>query len=340
MSQFTFGNIDETVTDGYDLAAFLEEFEAAVNSDHSGPTAPVYAIQGMTWRDTSGTPHLIKKYDGASWVTTGDLNPTTHVYRAWSNGAVLGALSGYGVGNGLEVDSNNLRIKLDGTSLARSSSGLKVADKGITVGMIGDSTDGGLWTWGADGVATLLAPGAAGTALHAAGPGAPLYWDEVTSGLEYIGSASIAGVASTSITFDPAVYKTVQLFLRNINSNSSPYQVGTYIRPLVASSLVNWTYPSIVEFVLPTRSSRSASGCVTLWDVSGTSYKCAKFEGTSYTANYPTSNTDALATYDQRAMLVNANNINGFYLNCSYINATGAPVWGTGSQIALYGLRN
>ena len=344
MSQFTFGNIDETVTDGYDLAAFLEEFEAAINSDHAGPTAPVYAIQGMTWRDTSGTPHLIKKYDGASWVTTGELNATTHVYKPWSNGAVLGALSGYGVGNGLEVDSSNLRVKLHGSSLARSSDGLKVADKGITVGMIADSTDGGIWTWGADGVAVLLAPGDAGDVLHTAGAGQLPYWDEAASGMEFIGASSLAGVSSVSITFDPSIYKSVQVHLRNIATTAvSIYSSATYIRPLVNSSLVNWSEPSAAAMFLVTQYytyDGKGGGIVNLYGNTG-AVKHANFKGQSYANLVANGNPPTMQGQDVNCALINAGQINGFYINTSYYNASGGPpVWATGAQVALYGMRN
>lgn len=239
MSQFTFGNIDETATDGFDLAAFLEEFESAVNSDHSGATAPVYAIQGMRWRDTSNTPHLIKVYDGAQWVTTGDLNPTTHVYRPWNNGSVLGALSGYGVGDGLEASSGNLRVKLDGTSLTRSSNGLKVNAKGIARSMIEDNTDGSLWTWDANGNVVNLDPGEAGQVLTAAGAGAPLYWaDPAAQGMEFIGETSVGGVSSVTMTWDPTLYAGFTVLLNSISDYDGDQLM---VRPRIGTSVVNWS---------------------------------------------------------------------------------------------------
>lgn len=350
MSQFTFGNIDETTTDGYDLAALLEEFESAVNSDHSGPTAPVYAIQGMRWRDTSATPHLIKIYDGTSWIVTGEINPSTHVYKPWNNGAVLGALSGYGVGNGLEVDSSNLRVKLDGSTLARGTDGLKVASKGIGLGNIADGTDGGLWTWRADGVAKLLAPGNHGEVLHSAGAGAELYWATAASGLELIGASSVVGVASASITFDPAVYKSVTLFLRNMSAVNSAYQTGTFIRPMINGSAVAWTssigslQASSLDqsnfFFGASRYSRSWGGRVDVFNTSGPAPRVAKLTGATYTADYPNTNTDTVKDINCTGYLNSSGSINGLYLYCAYISATGSPVWNTGSEIALYGVRN
>lgn len=134
MSQFTFGNIDEANTDGFDLAGFLENFEAAVNSGHAGSIAPSYKIQGITWRDTSADPNVIKMWDGSAWVAVGELSLTNHQFRPYFNGSVLKALGTLDIGDGLETHSGALRIKLDGTSLSRSGGGLKLPDTGVTPG--------------------------------------------------------------------------------------------------------------------------------------------------------------------------------------------------------------
>lgn len=40
----------------------------ATRSAHSGATAPSDPVDGMLWEDTSVTPHVFKKYEGASWI--------------------------------------------------------------------------------------------------------------------------------------------------------------------------------------------------------------------------------------------------------------------------------
>lgn len=350
MSQFTFGNIDETATDGFDLAAFLEEFESAVNSGHSGPTAPVYAIQGMTWRDTSNTPHLIKVYDGSTWCTTGEINATTHVYKPWSNGAVLGALSGYGVGDGLEVNSSNLRIKLDGSSLSRSSDGLKVAAKGIQTSHIFDAADGSLWTWDANGNAYLLAPGTAGQVLTSDGAGALPYWAAASAGLEFIGSTSLVGVNNVTLNFDSSTYKTVMLFLRNLASSYdvpdgyTPYYTAAFIRPMVGGSVVNWSDNTEMRLDF-SGYLRPANGVFTLYNPGGNAYK----HGTLYGVHTPKGTGTPSTEYTVNSytklknagqVLQNQNVLSGIYINTSYINASGGPPTFVAGEAVLYGIKN
>ncbi len=43
-------------------------------------TAPAEAQAGTVWVDNSVSPWSIKIYDGAAWIETGTINPTTHTY--------------------------------------------------------------------------------------------------------------------------------------------------------------------------------------------------------------------------------------------------------------------
>ncbi|MFN9252835.1 MAG: hypothetical protein ACK6BL_02670 [Holosporaceae bacterium] len=52
---------------------------AAIASGNSGNTAPPTVYPGLTWVDTSGTPWLVKQYNGTQWVTLYGINATTHV---------------------------------------------------------------------------------------------------------------------------------------------------------------------------------------------------------------------------------------------------------------------
>ena len=131
MAQFSFGNIDEAATDGFDLADMLEQFEGAINSAHASSGEPSYKTAGIVWRDTTSNPNLFKYYDGANWITIASVNTTTHVYTLYNAGTALTALATTAVGDGLEIDTGALRIKLDGATLARSTSGIKVATGGI-----------------------------------------------------------------------------------------------------------------------------------------------------------------------------------------------------------------
>lgn len=124
MSQFSFGNIDETTVDGFALAAMLEQFEEAVNSMHAGATAPSYAIVGMPWRDTSSTPHLIKIWTGGAWVTMGSLNTATGMWTPYIQGAAIAVIATLSIGQGLENSTGALRVKLKGSSLSRDADGI------------------------------------------------------------------------------------------------------------------------------------------------------------------------------------------------------------------------
>jgi len=42
----------------------------AVLSTHSGATAPSYKVSGTLWVDTSGSPWVLKIYDGTDWISS------------------------------------------------------------------------------------------------------------------------------------------------------------------------------------------------------------------------------------------------------------------------------
>lgn len=111
----------------------------------------------------------------------------------------LGNVVGNNVGEGLESISNLLRVKLDGASLARSATGIKIADAGIILSMLANQTQGGLVTFGAGNAPTLLAPGAADYVLKSQGAGANLVWGELLPGsLENIQVITATGTYTKS----------------------------------------------------------------------------------------------------------------------------------------------
>lgn len=143
MAQFSFGNIDESNTDGFDLAAMLENFEAAVNSMHSGNTEPSYKIAGMGWRDTSNTPHLLKIWTGTNWVTMGSLNVLTNIFTPYYQGAALNVISTLSIGLGLANVSGQLRLAMGLTTGIYNNAKVTVDANGNIVS-VENATEGGI----------------------------------------------------------------------------------------------------------------------------------------------------------------------------------------------------
>jgi hypothetical protein len=59
---------------------------------HTSATAPASPVVDQLWTDTSGTPHLLKKYDGSTWVPVGFV-PDDSITDAKINSAAAIALS-------------------------------------------------------------------------------------------------------------------------------------------------------------------------------------------------------------------------------------------------------
>lgn len=85
-------------------AAFL-----AIQSCNSGSSAPANGVAGLPtqyqcWADTSGAPTVAYKYyDGASWVTFGTLNTSTHIWTPYRNGAAIVAIATSGSASDLST---------------------------------------------------------------------------------------------------------------------------------------------------------------------------------------------------------------------------------------------
>lgn len=80
MSQGTLNSIIST-TSGVTLRGLLTGFDSAVRTTHSGSSRPSYATGGTIWLDTTGTPWIIKMYDGADDIVIGYVNATTNLFQ-------------------------------------------------------------------------------------------------------------------------------------------------------------------------------------------------------------------------------------------------------------------
>lgn len=69
------------------------------------------------------------------------------------------------LGHGVEIDTGALRVKLDGASLARGSSGIKVADEGVDLDQMADGASGDMIYYGTGGRPFRLAKGTDGEIL-------------------------------------------------------------------------------------------------------------------------------------------------------------------------------
>ncbi len=89
MSQYDFGNLESPVSGTALVNTHLEPWRDALHTMHSGSSRPSYAVAGTLWRDTSGTPWLLKLYDGADDITLGSINATTNVFTLLAGAATI-----------------------------------------------------------------------------------------------------------------------------------------------------------------------------------------------------------------------------------------------------------
>lgn len=59
----------------------------ALLNHHKGSTAPSYKEAGMIWLDDAATPWLLKFYDGADWITLGEVNATANTFNPFTGTA-------------------------------------------------------------------------------------------------------------------------------------------------------------------------------------------------------------------------------------------------------------
>jgi hypothetical protein len=81
MAQYDFGTIDPNTKSGTALATDLNSYRNAVNSMHSGSSAPSYITAGMLWVDTTSANYELKLYDGAQSILVAVIDATNNVAR-------------------------------------------------------------------------------------------------------------------------------------------------------------------------------------------------------------------------------------------------------------------
>lgn len=103
MSQSDFGTIDPNSKSGDALSADLNNWRTAVHSTHKGSTEPTYKTAGILWLDDTGTPWILKMYDGTSWIPCWAINATTNVAYPISSTSQLNYPSAGGTANALTL---------------------------------------------------------------------------------------------------------------------------------------------------------------------------------------------------------------------------------------------
>jgi hypothetical protein len=76
------------------LGAFLNGALLSVGSCQFGTSAPANGpgsapFSGECWIDSSGSPWLVKRYDGTSWVITGQIDATAHTFQPYGSALIL-----------------------------------------------------------------------------------------------------------------------------------------------------------------------------------------------------------------------------------------------------------
>lgn len=156
----TTANITLSGTQTIDGIALVAGDRVLVKNQSTASQNGIYVVAASTWSraaDANTWDELVSLFtfveEGSQWHDTGwvcsndaggTLETTAVGFYQFSSAGVIEAGLGLtktgntiavGAGNGIELDSTAVHVKLDGSTLARSASGLKV-NPGITVGLV------------------------------------------------------------------------------------------------------------------------------------------------------------------------------------------------------------
>ncbi len=117
MAQYSFGTIDPNTKSGTALATDLNSWRDAVNSTHSGSTAPSYVTGSMLWSDTTSANFELKMYDGAQWIPVAVLDATNNVARVALDSAETSYITSTTAGQIRHVIANTTVATMRSTGL-------------------------------------------------------------------------------------------------------------------------------------------------------------------------------------------------------------------------------
>lgn len=104
-------DLDVGNANGATFRSDLNDGLQALGSTSKGGTAPTTAYSGQMWLDDSGTPWVVKVYDGTSWIPAFEVNATTNLATAPTNFVNTDAVQAGNVTNGKLADMSEARIK-------------------------------------------------------------------------------------------------------------------------------------------------------------------------------------------------------------------------------------
>jgi hypothetical protein len=117
MAQYSFGTIDPNTKSGTALATDLNSWRDAVNSTHSGSSAPSYVTSSMLWSDTTSANFELKMYDGAQWIPVAVLDATNNVARVAVDSAETSYITSTTAGQIRHVIANTTIATMRSTGL-------------------------------------------------------------------------------------------------------------------------------------------------------------------------------------------------------------------------------
>lgn len=118
----------------------------ALAACHNGASAPANGpgdapLGFQCWVDTTANPALYKIYDGASWITLGSINTSTHVWSPYFTSGVSGGVPFFGAGGAMGSSSllAQYGFVIGGGAGAAPASIVACSDDQIAFGRTGNS---------------------------------------------------------------------------------------------------------------------------------------------------------------------------------------------------------
>lgn len=155
MSQYDFGTIDPDEVGGTELAVMLNSYRDAMHSQHKGASRPAYVVAGMCWLDDSGTPWLLKRYDGSVDVIEAEFNATDDTVSYRHRALVIAKTAAYSVvaadfGRIVKVDASAGPVTITLPAISAVKAGFPITivrvnagANAVTVQRAGSDTIGG-----------------------------------------------------------------------------------------------------------------------------------------------------------------------------------------------------